>query len=56
MSGEPPATREEIAEAYLAAEELAERLDELRLYKAAAYVSMAVDVIREVRNKLSGPG
>ncbi|HEY0627445.1 MAG TPA: hypothetical protein VGD10_12040 [Allosphingosinicella sp.] len=42
-----------IDEVYLAAEALAERLEELKLYKAAAYGSMALDVIREARNRLS---
>ena len=58
MGAGPPDERDrpddEIAAVYVAAEELAERLDGMRLYKAAAYVSMALDVIREVRNRTSG--
>ena len=58
MGPGPPDDRDrkggEIAAVYIAAEELAERLDAMRLYKAAAYVSMALDVIREVRNRTSG--
>lgn len=46
---------EELVEVYAAAEELAERLDAMKLYKAAAYVSMGLDVIRDVRSKFSAP-
>ena len=41
--------QEEIAALRAAAEELAERLDRARLFRAAAYVSMAIDVIRQAK-------
>jgi hypothetical protein len=39
-----------------AAARLADQLDEARLYEAAAYVSMAVDVIRRSVEEISTPG